>query len=213
MARRGEGASLWEMPSVPFRSLCVYCGSSPGGDPQFAVAARGLGQRLAERGIRLIYGGGNVGMMGRVADGALEAGGEVIGVIPHHLADRELAHEGATKMIRVNTMHERKQLMADMADGFICLPGGIGTLEELFETLTWLQLGLHRKPVALLNVGGFWDPMLTFLDHMTSCRFLKPEHRDLLLVHDQVDALLAAMDAFDAPSAQKWLDRAAVDLR
>ena len=195
------------------KSVCVYCGSSPGADEAFGLEARAFGSCLARHGIRLIYGGGNVGLMGRVADGALEAGGDVIGVIPHHLADKELAHAGATEMIRVNSMHERKQLMADLSDGFVALPGGIGTLEELFETLTWLQLGLHRKPVGLLNVNGFWDQMLGFLDHMTACRFLKPEHRDLLFVDTDGARLLETMSSFQAPDAAKWLDRAAVDLR
>jgi len=195
------------------KSVCVYCGSSPGADQAFAGEARAFGTLLAKRGVRLVYGGGNVGLMGRVADGALEAGGEVVGVIPHHLADKELAHPGATEMIRVNSMHERKQLMADLSDGFVALPGGIGTLEELFETLTWLQLGLHRKPVGLLNVNGFWDRMLGFLDHMTACRFLKPEHRELLMVDTEGGRLLEAMSGFEAPDAAKWLDRAAVDLR
>jgi len=134
------------------KTLCIYCGSSPGGRPEYAAAALAAGQALVRRGIGLVYGGGNVGMMGQVADAVIEAGGEVIGVIPHHLADKELAHERATQMIRVDSMHERKQRMADLSDGFIALPGGIGTLEELFETLTWLQLGLHRKPIGLLNV-------------------------------------------------------------
>ena len=194
-------------------SLCIYCGSSPGSDPAYARLARQTGQELAMRGIRLIYGGGNVGMMGILADAALAAGGEVVGVIPHHLADKELAHPGATQMIRVNTMHERKQTMADLADGFIALPGGIGTLEELFETMTWLQLGLHRKPVALLNVAGFWDPMLGFLDRMVAKRFLRQDHRELLIVGSDLSHLLAKMQSFVAPDAGKWLDSARHDLR
>lgn len=195
------------------KSLCIYCGSSPGAKPAFAETALSLGRYLAGIGIRIIYGGGNVGLMGLVADAALAAGGEVIGVIPHHLADKELAHPDATQMIRVNSMHERKQLMADLSDGFITLPGGIGTLEELFETLTWLQLGLHQKPVGLLNVAGFWDPMLGFLDHMTSMRFLKPEHRALLMLDTTPEGLLLKFKAFQPPDANKWLDRAAKDLR
>lgn len=195
------------------KSLCIYCGSSPGTNPAFADTALSLGRHLAGIGIRIIYGGGNVGLMGLLADGALAAGGEVIGVIPHHLADKELAHPDATQMIRVNSMHERKQLMADLSDGFIALPGGIGTLEELFETLTWLQLGLHQKPVGLLNVAGFWDPMLGFLDQMTSMRFLKPEHRALLMLDTTPEGLLVQFKAFQPPDANKWLDRAAKDLR
>lgn len=195
------------------KTLCIYCGSSPGGRPEYAAAARAAGQALVHRGIGLVYGGGNVGMMGRIADAVIDAGGEVVGVIPHHLADKELAHERATQMIRVDSMHERKQRMADLSDGFVALPGGIGTLEELFETLTWLQLGLHRKPIGLLNVAGFFDKMLAFLDHMVEERFLKPEHRALLLVADEMEGLIAAMQAFTPPDANKWLDRVAGEMR
>jgi uncharacterized protein (TIGR00730 family) len=195
------------------KTLCIYCGSSPGGRPEYAAAALAAGQALVQRCIGLVYGGGNVGMMGRVADAVIDAGGEVIGVIPHHLADKELAHERATQMIRVDSMHERKQRMADLSDGFIALPGGIGTLEELFETLTWLQLGLHRKPIGLLNVEGFFDKMLAFLDHMVAERFLKPEHRALLLVAEDMEVLIEAMQAFTPPDAGKWLDRVAGEMR
>ena len=193
--------------------MCIYCGSSSGAQPGYAAAALAVGQTLARSGIGLVYGGGNVGMMGRVADAALAAGGRVVGVIPHHLADKELAHEGATEMIRVNSMHERKQLMADLSDGFIVLPGGIGTLEELFETLTWLQLGLHDKPIGLLNVAGFFNSMLVFLDHMVAERFLKPEHRALLLMAEEIETLLTAMQAFTPPDANKWLDRVSKEMR
>lgn len=195
------------------KRLCIYCGSSPGARADYAEAARITGTAITQRGIALVYGGGNVGMMGRIADAVIDAGGEVIGVIPHHLADKELAHERATQMHRVDSMHERKQLMADLSDGFIALPGGIGTLEELFETMTWLQLGLHRKPIGLLNVAGFFDSMLAFLDHMVNERFLKAEHRDLLIVDDKIERLVDRMTAFEAPDANKWLDRAAKELR
>lgn len=189
-----------------FKSLCIYCGSSPGSANDYPEAARACGRALAERGIKLIYGGGNVGMMGLLADAVLEANGEVIGVIPHHLADKELAHERATQMLRVASMHERKQTMADLSDGFIALPGGIGTLEELFETFTWLQLGLHRKPIGLLNVRGYYDHMLAFLDHMVAERYLKQDHREMLIVESQIGPLLQRMEAFVAPDAGKWLD-------
>lgn len=195
------------------KRLCLYCGSSPGSRSDYTAAAHAVGPAFAARSLGLVYGGGNVGMMGMIADSVLAAGGEVIGVIPHHLADKELAHGGATQMVRVNSMHERKQLMADLSDGFIALPGGIGTLEELFETLTWLQLGLHRKPVGLLNVAGFFDSMLGFLDHMVAERFLKAEHCAMLLVDDHLDRLLDRMAAFVAPDADKWLDGVARDLR
>ena len=195
------------------KSICVYCGSSPGSDPAFGEAAKQAGRTLAERGIRVVYGGGNVGLMGRLADGALQAGGEVIGVIPHHLADKELAHPGANQMIRVATMHERKQVMADLSDAFIALPGGIGTLEELFETLTWLQLGLHTKPVGLLNVHHFWGRMLDFLDEMVASRFLKLLHREMLIVSHDLPELLTRLQDFQAPDANKWLGTAHRDLR
>jgi uncharacterized protein (TIGR00730 family) len=189
------------------QSLCVYCGSSPGARPEFTQAAQELGEELAIRGIRLIYGGGNVGLMGRIADAALARGGAVIGVIPHHLADLELAHTGATEMHRVNSMHERKAMMAELSDGFIAMPGGIGTLEELFEVMTWLQLGLHPKPVGLLNVAGFYDGLLWFLDHLVDERFLRPEHRAMLISDDDVNSLLHRMETFEGAGIGKWLDR------
>ena len=195
------------------KRLCIYCGSSPGARADYAQAAQQCGQLLAAAGVGLVYGGGRVGMMGLIADAVIEQGGEVIGVIPHHLADKELAHERATEMIRVNSMHERKQLMADLSDGFIALPGGIGTLEELFETFTWLQLGLHPKPIGVLNVAGFFDAMLAQLDHMVAERFLKPEHRDMLIVDDDMERLMARMEAFVAPDAEKWLDQVAKEMR
>ena len=195
------------------KRLCIYCGSSPGARPEYVAAATACGRSLAQRGIGIVYGGGNTGMMGTVANAALAASGEVTGVIPHHLADKELAHEGATQMIRVNSMHERKQLMADLSDGFIILPGGIGTLEELFETYTWLQLGLHTKPIGVFNVAGFFDHMLAFLDHMVAERFLKAEHQSMLIVDDDMYRLLERMAAFVAPDAGKWLDSVAKELR
>ncbi len=198
---------------MPFQRLCIYCGSSPGARADYAVAARTCGRELAERRIALVYGGGNVGMMGILADAVLDHGGEVIGVIPHHLADKELAHTRATAMHRVNSMHERKQLMADLSDGFIALPGGIGTLEELFETLTWLQLGLHAKPVGLLNIDGFFDSLLSFVDHLVNERFLRAEHRAMLIVDNDLQALLHRMEKFHAPDRSKWLDTAREDLR
>ena len=195
------------------KRLCIYCGSSPGSRPEYTAAATDCGHILAQHGIGIVYGGVNTGMMGKVANAALEAKGEVIGVIPHHLADKELAHEGATQMIRVNSMHERKQMMADLSDGFIILPGGIGTLEELFETYTWLQLGLHSKPIGILNVAGFFDHMLVFLDHMVADRFLKAEHRSMLIVDNDMERLLQRMTAFVAPDAGKWLDTVAKEMR
>ena len=190
--------------AAEMKRVCVYCGSSLGADPMYREVAENLGALLAARGIGLVYGGGNVGLMGIIADAALRAGGEVIGVIPTALMDKELGHTGVTKLHVVTSMHERKQLMADLSDGFIALPGGIGTLEELFEALTWLQLGFHDKPVALLNVAGFYDHLLTFLRHVTSEKFMRDAHLESLLVESDVDALLARMTAFCAPSVAKW---------
>lgn len=187
------------------RSVCVYCGSSFGSDERFATAARRLGEKLAAEGRTLVYGGGCVGLMGVLADAALAAGGKVIGVIPQTLVDREVAHHGVSELRIVTSMHERKALMAELSDGFLALPGGIGTLEELFEAWTWGQLGLHDKPYGLLNVAGFFDPLLTFLDSQVQARFVKQEHRDLLLVADDMDDLVAAMERQKRPMLRKWI--------
>jgi uncharacterized protein (TIGR00730 family) len=189
------------------RRVCVYAGSSPGARPEFAAAARTLGTLLAQRGVGVVYGGGHVGLMGALADAALAAGGEVIGVIPHALVAKELGHPGVTQLHAVETMHERKARMAAESDAFIALPGGIGTLEELFEALTWLQLGFHAKPVGLLNVCGFYDPLLVFLERMEEERFIRAEHRAMLLVEHDSDALLARLTTFTRPDTEKWLDR------
>ncbi|MEQ1858826.1 MAG: TIGR00730 family Rossman fold protein [Chthoniobacteraceae bacterium] len=189
------------------RRVCVYAGSSPGARPEFAAAARELGTLLAARRIGVVYGGGNVGLMGALADAALAAGGEVIGVIPHALAAKELGHGGVTQLHAVETMHERKARMAAESDAFIALPGGIGTLEELFESLTWLQLGLHAKPVGLLNIAGYYDHLLAFLETMEAERFIRPEHRAMLLVENDPARLLTRLLAFTPPEVGKWLDR------
>ncbi len=186
------------------KRICVYCGSSSGIAPIHRQIAAEVGALLAARGIGLVYGGGNVGLMGAVADGALRAGGEVTGVIPSALMERELGHAGVTKLHVVASMHERKQLMADLSDGFIALPGGIGTLEELFETLTWLQLGFHSKPVGLLNVAGFYDHLLGFLRHATASGFMREAHLASLLIETNAESLLAAMSNFRASSLPKW---------
>jgi uncharacterized protein (TIGR00730 family) len=172
------------------RRLCVFCGSSAGGRPEYAAAARELGALLARHGLGLVYGGGHVGLMGVLADAVLAGGGEVIGVIPQALMDRELAHPGLTELRVVGTMHQRKALMADLADGFAALPGGYGTGDELFEILTWAQLGLHARPIGLLNTAGYFDALLAWLDHMVREQFLRPEHRRLLLAADNPAALL-----------------------
>jgi hypothetical protein len=189
------------------RSVCVFCGSSPGANRAFGRAAIGLGRLLAAQGRVLIYGGGDVGLMGALADAAMEAGGTVVGVIPRAFVDAEVAHHGLTELRVVGSMHERKALMVELAEAFVALPGGTGTLEELFEVFTWGQVGLHAKPVGLLNVAGFYDPLVAFLDELVQHRFLRREHRDSLLVETEPQRLLERMDAFTPLAAPKWLDR------
>lgn len=189
------------------QSVCVYCGSSPGADPAFAVAAARVGRALAGGGRTLVYGGGRVGLMGTVADAALAAGGRVVGVIPRAIAHKEVAHPGLTELHVVGSMHERKALMAELSDAFVALPGGLGTLEELFETWTWGQLGMHAKPYGLLDAAGFYGPLLLFLDRLVDQRFVRPEHRALLHVSDDIDELLGRMGAAPPPPLPKWLDR------
>ncbi len=189
------------------KRVCIYCGSSPGSLAEYSAAARRCGTVLAARNLTIVYGGGKVGLMGVVADAALAAGGEVIGVIPRNMIARDLAHEGLTSLIAVDSMHERKQKMADLSDAFIALPGGIGTMEELFEAFTWLQLDLHRKPVGLLNVCGFYAPLLEFLAHIQRERFLKQEHLDSLVVEADIETLLDKFARFDPQPLGKWIDR------
>jgi uncharacterized protein (TIGR00730 family) len=194
------------------KSICLYCGSSPGTNPAYRDAAAQFGETLAEREIRLIYGGGSVGLMGVAADACLARGGEVIGVIPKLLMEKEVGHKGVSKMHIVDNMHERKALMTDLADGFIALPGGFGTLDELFEALTWLQLGYHGKPVGLLNVAGFFNGLITFLDHARDERFLRPLHRDALCVDKNLSTLIGKMQQVEAPDTAKWLDQHAKEM-
>jgi uncharacterized protein (TIGR00730 family) len=189
------------------KSICVYCGSSPGARPEYAAAAVELGAALAREGITLVYGGSNVGLMRLVADAALAAGGRVVGVMPHVLIEKEVAHRGLTELVEVDSMHERKRIMAERADGFIALPGGIGTLEELAEVFVWAQIGIHRKPVALLNTADFYAPLLAFLDHMVAERFLRAEQRAGLIVDASVPNLLARMRDHRPVAVDKWLDR------
>lgn len=193
--------------------IAIYCGANGGNDPLYKKAAAEMASYLAEQGIGLVYGGGNVGLMGTIADAALAAGGEVIGVIPESLMAKELGHGGVTKLHVVSSMHERKQLMVDLSDGFIALPGGFGTLDELFETLTWLQLSFHSKPVGLLNVNGFFDKLLPFLDHMTEQGFLRVAHRQCVLVHETPDELLELMKAFQPPNLGKWIEKMVAEAR
>jgi uncharacterized protein (TIGR00730 family) len=190
------------------RRVCVYCGSSPGADPAYARAAGDVGRLLAARGLGVVYGGGNVGLMGELADAAMRAGGEVVGVIPRALLQREVGHRGVTDLRVVGSMHERKALMAQLADAFLALPGGIGTLEELVEVFTWAQLGLHRKPIGVLDVAGFYGPLVAFLDHAVDERFLRAEHRATLLVGADPAHLLDRMARHEPVAVDKWLDRA-----
>ena len=176
---------------MPIRRLCVFCGASPGRDPAYLELAAAVGAGLAERGIGVVYGGSRVGMMGALADAALGAGGEVIGVIPRRLVDREVAHRSLTELHVVETLHERKAEMAALSDGFIALPGGLGTLEELAEVASWAQLGLHAKPIGLLGRAGYWDALLRWLDHAVGEGFLSPESRAVLGLDPDLDALLA----------------------
>ena len=189
------------------KRITVFCGSSFGTEKEYQEQAYLLGKTFAGKGIGLVYGGANVGLMGAVANGAIENNGEVIGVLPHFLQNKEIAHNGLTELILVETMHERKTKMNDLADGVITLPGGFGTLEEFFEMLTWAQLGLHKKPIGILNIGGFYDEMLALLDTMVSKGFLKLVNRDMVLVSDNIDELLAKMSNYIAPAVGKWITK------
>jgi uncharacterized protein (TIGR00730 family) len=187
--------------------VCVYLGSSPGGDPAYTDAVAELARECVRRGLGIVYGGGDVGLMGVLADTALAAGGEVIGVIPDGLLAREVGHRGLADLRIVGSMHERKALMADLADGFVAAPGGVGTLEELVEVYTWSQLGIHDKPVGLLDTGGYWAPLQAWLDHAVEQRFLRPDHRSMLLAHPEPAELLDLLAAWEPPGTTKWLDR------
>jgi uncharacterized protein (TIGR00730 family) len=188
------------------KRVCVFCGSSAGRNSLYLDAARLTGRTLARRGIGVVYGGGGIGLMAAVADAALEAGGEVIGVIPRALQLRELAHDGLTALHVVGSMHERKAKMAELAEGFVALPGGMGTLEEFAEILTWAQLGLHARPCGLLDVGGYYRPLVAFFDHAEAEGFLRPEHRELVLVAEDPDALVDRFIAWKPPALQRWID-------
>lgn len=188
-------------------SVCVFCGSNVGEGEAYAEAARALARAVVKRGLRLVYGGGSIGLMGVLGEAALAAGGHVIGVTPRRLLEREVVHTGLTELHVVETMHERKALMAELSDAFIALPGGLGTLDELFEMLTWTQLGLQRKPCALLNISGYFDRMTEFLDHAVAERFIAPQHRAMLLVEDDPLRLLERLGNAELPDTSKWLDR------
>lgn len=193
------------MPTVQgMRSVCVFCGSNPGRDPAYLEAVAELAGLLAAGGVRVVYGGNSVGTMGALADAALAAGGEVVGVVPEQLAGVELLHEGLTELHLVGSMHERKALMGELADGFVALPGGLGTLEELAEVLTWAQIGLHHKPVGLLDTAGYYDHLLAFLDHAVEERFLRPDDRALVLAARTPRELLGLMGAWRPRAERGW---------
>ena len=187
--------------------ICVYCGSSPGKRPAYLESARMLAKELVKRDIGLVYGGASVGIMGTIADTVLSLGGEVIGIIPQSLVDKEVSHKGLTELLIVESMHQRKAKMAEISDGFIALPGGLGTLEELFEVLTWSQLGFHTKPCALLNVERYFDNLALFMDHAVDEQFVKNIHRDMLLIESEPDKLLHAMSMYNPPVVDKWIER------
>lgn len=190
---------------MQIKRLAIYCGSNKGAKSDYARAAHALGELLAKEKIELVYGGGMVGLMGVVADAVLKNGGHVIGVIPEKLVIKEVVHEKLPDLRVVKDMHERKALMADLADGFIALPGGYGTFEEFFEVLAWGQLGWHRKPVGLLNTAGFYRPMLEFLDHTTTEGFIRPKHRDLVIVEEDAEEMLRRLRTFQPPDEVKWI--------
>jgi uncharacterized protein (TIGR00730 family) len=189
------------------KSIAIFCASSPGYDDIYMQSAYATGQIIAGKGIRLVYGGGQVGLMGAVANGALAEGGEVVGVIPHFLNRKEIGHKGVSELHVVESMHERKQMMIDLCDGVITLPGGFGTMEELFEMITWGQLGLHRKPIGLLNIEGFYDHLISFVNHMVEVGLLALESRNMLLISDDIEHLLSLMADYEAPQKSKWLTK------
>lgn len=189
----------------PVSAIAVFCGSSTGIAPAYAAAARVLGTAIAGRGLELVYGGGNVGLMGAIADAALAADGRVTGVIPEALMAREIGHTGLTDLRVVSSMHERKAMMAALADRFIAMPGGFGTFEEFFEVVTWTQLGLHAKPAGLLNVAGFYDPLIAFLDRATEAGFIKPPHRAMVLDDADPERLLERLLVAEPPTVVKWI--------
>ena len=189
------------------KRICVFCGSNNGAAPIYLETAERVGRFLADQSVELVYGGGRVGLMGRVADACLAAGGRVIGAIPESLATREVAHQGLTELHVVGSMHERKALMAELSDGFIALPGGFGTFEELCEIITWAQLGIHRKPCAVLNAGGFYDPLIAMFDRATEEQFIRAEHRGLVLIDEAIETLYQQMRAYVPPALPKWLEK------
>lgn len=205
---RALGSMARTIYAQQVQRACIFCGSSPGARPAYTEAAEDLGMLLVQNGITLVFGGATVGLMGRLADTVVSEGGEAIGVIPQALVDREIAHLGLTDLHVVDTMHERKQRMADLSDAFVALPGGLGTLDELFEIYTWGQLGMHRKPIGLMNVEGYFDGLVGFLEHAVAERFVREDHRDMLIVEDEPAPMLERLQSFDPASlTPKWIDR------
>jgi uncharacterized protein (TIGR00730 family) len=190
------------------KAVCVFCGSNMGLLPEYRTAAEMLAREIVEQGLTLVYGGGRIGLMGAIADAAMAAGGKVIGVTPRRLVEKEVAHTGLTELHVVESMHERKAMMAELSDAFIALPGGVGTFEEFFEVLTWSQLGFHAKPCGLLNVAGYYDQLLSFLDHSVEQGFIRKEHRSIVLTDTEPARLLDQLDTFHMPVVTKWIDRA-----
>jgi uncharacterized protein (TIGR00730 family) len=203
----GRGKSNQAGEDKLMQSVCVFCGSSNGVRAAYVQAAQELGALLARRGIRLVYGGGNVGLMGVLANAALDLGGQVTGVLPEALAIKEVLHPTLTDQRVVTSMHERKAMMADLSDAFVAMPGGFGTMEEFFEVLTWAQLGFHHKPLALLNVEGFFDPLLRLFEHMVEEGFVRAQHREIIVIEATAAALLDTLAVYEAPMVNKWLDR------
>lgn len=188
------------------RTVCVFCGSSPGADPSFVAGARALGAAIAATNRTLVYGGAKVGLMGAVADSVLSAGGKAIGVIPQALVDREVAHGGLSELHVVSSMHERKMLMAELSDAFVAMPGGLGTLEELFEVWTWAQLGLHQKPIGLFGPKAFFAPLLQYLDHLVTQQFVRPEYRRMVTLDDDATTLLDRLERHHPSNVAKWIE-------
>lgn len=197
------------MTNQHIASICVFCGSASGSDPIYIETARNFGRALANADKQLVYGGGKVGLMGAVADAALAHGTTATGIMPSHLVEREIAHRGLTELITVSSMHERKTKMSELADAFVVLPGGAGTLEEAFEQWTWVQIGLHQKPIAFLNIKGYFDPLLQMVDGMVASGFLASQYRDMLIVEDQPEALIARLQTFQAPARKNYEPTAA----
>jgi uncharacterized protein (TIGR00730 family) len=189
------------------KRLCVYCGSNSGNRPEYTQAAEDLAHAMVSRDIGLVYGGASVGIMGKLADAVVKEGGKVIGVIPKGLFVKEVAHKGISELREVDTMHERKAMMAELSDGFIALPGGLGTIEEFFEIWTWAQLGMHQKPCGLLNTGQYYDNLIAFIDHAVSEQFVKEEYRSMVFVEQQPDILLQKFESYEPPEIARWIDR------